>query len=368
MELAARAVSSALADAGLDRNQIDGVIVHPAVSETAFVDELVWSLGLEVRYATQVWGHGWWVGSLVSEALGALSLGHADRIAIVYSSSDSSTNIGFRTGVGLPPRQLIEEGFRDFGGASGEMNHIGAASPVAMAALAAQRYFHLYGCEPDDLAEIAVASRYNASLNPNAAHRTVITRDDYLASPWIVEPMRAFDCCRISDGAACVILGLDEGDRTVDILASSGLQLGADQYTFGHSGLGGWWEPARDGAVQARADDDLYRRAGVARGDIDGVYTYDAFTILIPLALEKYGFHEYGEGLRALQSGAMRVGGELPVNTHGGLHSEGHSSGWGAFAEMVRQLRGEAGDRQIADAEVLQWAPLFGNSVILGRN
>ena len=185
----------------------------------------------------------------------------------------------------------------------------------------------------------------------------------------VVAPLRLFDCCLVSDGAAVVLVTSAERARNlrkppVYLSGMQGIRSGRDEFIFAPPGLViNQQAPGR--VTPKAADAEAYRMAGIERDDIDGLYTYDAFTPLILFVLERFGFCRPGEAHEWVENGRIELGGDLPVNTSGGLLSEAHVSGWNSIAEMVRQLRREAGERQIDHARHLQWATVWGDSVIL---
>jgi len=185
----------------------------------------------------------------------------------------------------------------------------------------------------------------------------------------IVDPLRLFDCCLITDGAAVVLVTSAERARDlkqppVRIAAMQGLRSGRDEFIFAPPNLG-INQQAAGASTPREIDLEVFRKAGVEHDDIDALYTYDAFSPLVLFVLERFGYCAAGEAADFVQGGRIGPGGALPVNTSGGLLSEAHVGGWNSITEMVRQLRGTAGDGQIPDAKLLQWATCWGDSVIL---
>lgn len=367
MSFLAEAFTHALEESGLRKADVDGLIVHSGSPGGQDVDRAAEVLGIDPRYCSQPWSHGMWTGTLIAEAAMAVYCGLANCVLVGRGVSQTTPHGlgGVFGGPGDP------EGYREGGGIMAEMPHFGMTSPGAGAALAAQRYFHRFGGSSRDLAAVAVAMRKHASLNPMAALQTPITAADHQASPWVVEPLRLLDYCQVSDGGACVLVTSTERARDlkqtpVKLAGMQGLHAGRQEYVFSTPGLGLQQQEVH---IHAPKDEHLtaFRMAGISPRDIDALYTYDAFTPLIPFSLERYGLVPMGEALAWVQGGRIELGGELPVNTHGGLHSEGHSGGWGAIVEMVRQLRGGCGERQVSNAEVLAWAPTFGNALVMTR-
>jgi acetyl-CoA acetyltransferase len=196
-----------------------------------------------------------------------------------------------------------------------------------------------------------------------------LTVADHQASRMIIDPLHLFDCSLITDGAVVVLLTSAERARDmprppVYVAGMQGLRSGRSEFIFAPPGLGINQQPS--GAPTPRQRDlTVYRKAGIDRDAIQGFYTYDAFSPLVLFALERFGFCGPGEAGGWVQGGRIELGGTLPVNTSGGLLSEAHVCGWNSIAEMVRQLRNDAGPRQIPDAQHLQWGTCWGDSVIL---
>jgi acetyl-CoA acetyltransferase len=260
------------------------------------------------------------------------------------------------------------EGSREDGGTHGEAPPYGLTAPAGGAALAMQRYMALYGATSAQLAAVPIAFRKHALKSPHAVMKKPLTLAEHQDSRMVVDPLRLFDCCLITDGAAVVLVtsaerARDLKQRPVYIAGMQGMRSGRDEFIFAPRGLGinqqatTRWRPAeRDLAA--------YAMAGIERQDIAGLYTYDAFSPLVLFVLERFGFCAPGEAARWVQDGRIELGGELPMNTSGGLLSEAHVGGWNSILEIVRQLRGNAAERQIAGARYLQWATAWGDAVI----
>jgi acetyl-CoA acetyltransferase len=184
----------------------------------------------------------------------------------------------------------------------------------------------------------------------------------------VVDPLRLYDCCLITDGAAVVLV--TSADRARDlkqapvyIAGMQGLRSGRDEFIFAPRGLGINQQPTVRSRPPER-DLAVYRMAGIERKDVAGLYTYDAFSPVVLFVLERFGFCGPGEAASWVQNGRIELGGELPMNTSGGLLSEAHVGGWNSILEIVRQLRGAAGERQIPNPRHLQWGTAWGDSVI----
>ena len=362
--LGAQALRAALADAQLDRKDINGLSLHMGWPLGADYDRMAEVYGLEVDNVHQSWTHGRFVTNSLQHAAMAVACGMADVVACITAIS-FTRELSILGGPGDP------EGMREQGATHAENPVYGLTSPAVGAAFALQRYMALYGATSADVGAVPVAFRKHALLSPYAVMKKPLTLDDHQASRMIVDPLHLFDCSLITDGAAVVLLASAERARSmprppVYISGMQGVRSGRDEFIFAPPGLGINQQPA--GAVTPRERDlAVYGRAGIGREAVQGFYTYDAFSPLVLFALERFGFCGAGEAAAWVQDGRIELGGALPVNTSGGLLSEAHVCGWNSICEMVRQLRGEAGPRQIPGAQHLQWGTCWGDSVILRR-
>jgi acetyl-CoA acetyltransferase len=259
-----------------------------------------------------------------------------------------------------------KEGGREAGGGHGEDPVYGMTSPGAGAALVARRYFERYHASSRDLAAIPVAFRKHASMNPIAIMREPYDIEDHQQSRFVCEPLHLLDYCLINDGAACVIVTTAERARDlrkppVYISGMQGLPGGNEEFIWAYPGLG----VTQQSVFEYEAGlQPVYQMADVKPQDIDALFSYDAFSILPWIALERFGFCKPGEAPAFTRDGRIEIGGALPMNTNGGLLSEAHIMGWNHQVEIVRQLRGECGPRQIKDAKLIQWANAYGDSLI----
>lgn len=371
IDLSADALSAALDDAGLSPGDLDGMLVSFGSPGGADADTLAFSLGLDLRFYSQTWGHGRFTATCIQHAVMAVRAGMADVVACMAGVSFS--------GVTRPGRvkrargsavggDRDAEGAREGGGGHGEDPVVGMTSPGAGAALAAQRYFDRFGATSEQLAAVPVAFRKGAVANPAAIMRDPLTVEDHQSSRFVCEPLRLYDYCLVNDGAACVLvtslaLARDLRKPPVELAAMLPLPAGRHEFIWAWPGLGvaqqddDLWHPG------AR-EDDLYREAGIGRTDLDAFFTYDAFSFVVWPALERWGICGPGEAAAFTQDGRIELGGELPINTHGGLLSESHVMAWNHQVEIVRQLRGEAGERQIPGARHIQWGNVYGDSIL----
>lgn len=364
LKLGATAFKAALEDAGLDRDDVDGLSIHMGWPLGLDYDRVAEAFGLDVRYVNQSWLHGRFVTQALQHAAMAVANGMADVVACVTAISFTRER-DFLGGAG------DLEGTREDGGTHAESPPYGLTSPAGGAALGMQRYMSLHGATSEDLAAVPIALREHALLNPRALMKKPLTLDDHQASRIIVDPLHLFDCCLINDGAAVVLVTSAERARDlrqtpVLISGMQGIRSGREEFIFAPPGLGINQQSGTQTTPRA-TDLEVYAMAGIDRSQVQGLYTYDAFSPLVLFTLERFGFCASGEAARWVQGGRIAPGGELPVNTSGGLLSEAHVGGWNSICEMVRQLRGVAGERQISGANCLQWGTCWGDSVILRR-
>jgi acetyl-CoA acetyltransferase len=237
-------------------------------------------------------------------------------------------------------------------------------------ALIAQAHMARYGTTPEQFARIAVACRKHAALNPTAQMREPITVEDVVNSRLIADPLHLLDCSLVSDGGSAVVL--TSAERAADFPHAPVYMLGVGE-GHGHEHI----SQARSLTTSAALESGqrAYAMAGLAPKDMDFAQLYDCFTPTVLLELEDLGFCDKGEGGAFVESGAIELGGTLPVNTHGGLLSHCHPGNPGsmfALTETVTQLRGQAGARQVPGAEVAMVHAQGGimsshTSLILGR-
>ncbi len=335
--LMAQASRRALADAGLRPEHIDG-FASTGLGTMAPVDVAEY-MGLSPRWvdSTAVGGSSWEV--MAAHAADAISAGHADVILLTYGST---------------ARSDLKKGLRTANldwGARGPMQWEApyGHTLISKYAMAARRHMHEYGTTIEQLAEIAVSARHNAANNPEAFAREPITIADVLDGPMIADPFTKLQCCIRSDGAAAVILVAE--DRVADLAHKPVWILGTGEATS-HISMGQWADFTTGPAAPAGAM--AFARAGVTPADVDVCELYDAFTYMLLITLEDLGFCGKGEAGPFVESGALRLGGALPTNTDGGGLSACHPGQRGLFliVEAARQLRGQAGERQVPEARI----------------
>ena len=207
----------------------------------------------------------------------------------------------------------------------------------------------MYGTTSEQLAEVALTCRANAVLNERAMMRKPMSLEDHQNSRMIADPLRLFDCCLESAGACAVVVSA--ADRAADCKHRPILISGVAE---GHPESPSAITQRKDMTTLgiARAAPIAFEMAGVSHADIDVAEIYDCFTYIVMCQIEDLGFCEKGEGGEFIANGRIRRDGELPINTHGGLLSEAHIAGMNHILELVRQLRGDCGERQIENAEI----------------
>jgi acetyl-CoA acetyltransferase len=353
--LGVESLKNALDDAGLERADVDGLMINMGYPVGIDYDQFCTYAGLETRLNLQLWTHGRWLATVVEQAAAAVALGLARCVAIVNVTKFSV----LRQLGGAEDHEASREG----GGSHGEAPHIGVTGPGSGAAFSARLYMERYGISEAQLGKVPVHAREAGRRNPAAWMTKPLTIESYLESRYIIEPLRVHDFAQVTDGSCTVLVMAAAAPpatrRPVPILGTQGIQAGPAEFIFGRPGLGVQQQPMTDFAPSER-DVAIYGRSGIERADVDALYTYDAFSPLVWFTLERLGFCGEGEAPELFGSG-------LPVNTHGGLLSEAHVSGFNHVVEMVRQVRGEAGDRQLAQASVVQWGTAFGDSFVLGE-
>ncbi len=342
VDMAARASLLALADAGLSLGDVDAVYTS-APYEALGGMELVEYLGLRPRITDCNRTGGSAFEVYVQQAALALSAGLIDCALIAYGANPSSNP---PKAVGMTRPSPWEAPYDPL-------------SPISSYALAASRHMHLYGTSRRHLAEVAVAARQWAQLNPEAAVRDPLSLDDVLAARMISDPLSVRDCCLFNDGAAAVVMV--RADRARDCAKPAIPVLGA-AHAVTHREISSMPDLTRTGA--ALSGPQAFAQAGVRPADFDLLMLYDAFTITPILFLEDLGFCAKGEGGPFVTNGAIAPGGRLAVNTNGGGLSCVHPGMYGLFllVECVRQLRGEAGMRQVPGCEL---ALAHGNGGVL---
>jgi acetyl-CoA acetyltransferase len=276
---------------------------------------------------------------MIGQATLALAAGIADCV-VVYRALNGRSGVRVNGSSGSAGRQPWDMQFK---------TSAGCIAPSQEIAMAARAHMLKYGTVSEDFGRIAILSRTNALDNERAMMRTPMTMDDYLESRWIVDPFRKFDCCLETDGAVAIVLV--RADRARDLphrpVTVQGAAWGGGITVVNNGHVDITESPAKPIA------DRLYATAQLGPSDVDFAELYDCFTYNVLSQIEGYGFAAPGAVPGMLTDGAFdRASGSLPLNTHGGLLSEGYIHGMNHVYEAVQQIRGEAGDRQVARHDV----------------
>ncbi len=334
--LAITAFERALADAGLKREDIDGISVSflyggPSAEDTAKL------VGIKPRHTMQTPGI---LAGPLPIVCTAIAEGKCDTVAMIYGVASRTSGRVF--------------GGLAFTGGPGPTSYYyhhpwGWSSQAAHWALIWRRYQAIYGATEADLGSVAVQLRKNAMANPNAVMQTPLTIEAYLASRYIVRPLHLFDMCLVNDGAVCLIVR--KADKARDMPHTPVLVAGWGEGRIKNDKFHYMVREQLRPQMQEAAR-QTYEMSGLAKSDVQHFECYDASSMHLINQVEGFDFAPRGGGLERFKSGEMAVGGAMPVNVAGGMLSGAYMHGWNHVAEITRQLRHEAGPRQIADIEV----------------
>jgi len=334
--LAAEAIRLAIDDAGLLKEDIDGLLINAGVTQ-GISTGLQRALGMrDLRLVNHMNGQGSTAGQMVQFATMAIEAEMASTVVCVFADS--------------PLRPGMSAGAAYAGGAAGGPTGLrGLGSSYGFFgtnlsyALAARRHMGLYGTTNDHFGAIAVSNRKWAAMNPAAMQRGEMTIDDYHGSRWIVEPFHLLDCTLVTNGAVAVVV--TSAKRARDLKQPPVHVLGMGQGHPGNPQRAGFENEVNTGAALAK--ETAFGMAGVTVDDIDIAELYDCYTYTTLVTLEDYGFCEKGEGGAFVSDGRIEPGGALPVNTGGGQLSGYYMWGMTPVSEAIIQTRGQGGERQV---------------------
>jgi len=342
LALQLHACANAMKDAGISPAFVDGIMPFPNLGRA---EEFASNLGCEnLRFASTIHMGGASPVASLQSAAAAVTEGLANYVLLPAGWNGYS---------GARARETVTTDLASIPGGAIARDYympFGFTAPPQWYAVIARRHMHEFGTTAEQLGAIAVAMRKHAQLNPAAVMAgRPMTLDDYMASPMLADPYRILDCCLETDGAAAVIVtsperAADLAAKPVKILSgASGQPYPADEITnrkdLFRTGL-------------SIAAPEAFDKAGASPDDMDFAMIYDCFTFEVLQQIEEVGFCKRGEGGDFVSDGRIELGGALPVNTHGGLLSEAHVLGMTHITEAVRQLRGDAGARQVDGAEI----------------
>lgn len=355
-ELAIEAIRLAIADAGLRKADIDGLLINAGITGSTGRGiglDLQQHAGLDaVRLVEQMDAAGSTAAQMVQRATLAIAAGMLRHVVCVFA--DAPLREGSSSGAAYAGLAGIQGRPRGMVGLYSNAGYFGEVTPYA---LAARRHMALYGTRHDQLGAIAVAERSWAVMNPLAQMRQPITIQDYHASRWIMEPLHLLDCCLVSNGAIAVIVSAS--DVATDMPQPPVFVLGMGQ---GHPGdtrrAGSDWETETGAKIAAAT---AFRMAGCGPEDIDICELYDCYTYTVLVTLEDYGFCPKGEGGPFVEDGKLGPGGRLPTNTGGGQLSGFYMWGMTPLSEAIIQARGCAGERQVSKRDLILCSGNGGN-------
>jgi benzoylsuccinyl-CoA thiolase BbsB subunit len=326
------AVKAAIRDAGIEPKRIEAVYSGTAKGGAMVGQRIMGRIGLAGIPIVNV-------ENACSSSSGALAQA---ALAISAGAHDVALVIGVekltKFGGGMLP--LDEDDWEV---------RLGLSMP-ALYAMRAQRYMHDYGVSADRIAGVSVKNRKNGTLNPDAQMRKEVTVAEVLASRMIADPFTLLQCCPTGDGAAAIVLASDKIAKQfhADPISLRGSHLTSGKFMTGFRDM-------TSPEITVRGAAEIFEETGLGPEDIDVAEVHDAFSIAEILYYEAFGFCPRGEGARFLESGATQIGGRIPINPSGGLLAKGHpvgATGAAQVVEIVRQLRGQAGPRQVEGAKV----------------
>jgi acetyl-CoA acetyltransferase len=336
LAMAAEAARAALDDAGLRPADVDGIIDF-STGDSASGPDVARAVGaVDLGLAMDLQGGGNLAVTVVGQAFAAVQAGTCDVVVVFRSLNGRSGN---RYGRGDRPA-LAMRGDMQFAALNGYV------IPPMWIAMFAQRHKHVYGTTDEDFGHIAITMRRHAAANPHAMQRQLIDMDEYLSARWICEPFRLYDCCLETDGAVALVV--TTLDRARDLRHVPVQMAGFGE---GHTHGGSWTNfPDLSEMYSAYAAKRLWASIGLRPADIDVACMYDCFTGTVMATFEDFGFCQKGETGAFFAEGRATYGGDVVVNPHGGLLSEGYLHGLNHHFEAVTQLRGGAGGRQVPGA------------------
>jgi acetyl-CoA acetyltransferase len=345
LQLASEAVRAALDDCGLNPREVDGLVTFSMDTNDEVEVAQAVGCGDLTFYSRIPYGGGAAIG-VIQQAAMAVATGVA-KYVVVYRAFNERSGRRYSTGIGegIVTADLIHWSW---------YLPFGLLTPASWVAMFTNRYMHEYGLSGEDLAHVAVAARKHAVNNPNAFfYGKELTIEEHLASRFIAEPLRLYDCCQESDGGCAQVITTPE--RAKDLKQKPALIRGvAEAAARGQENMTSFYRPS----ISYLPEKDLvakqiYAQSGLRPADIDAAIIYDAFTPIVLWQLESYGFCKRGESAAFVREGNLGLSGRLPSNTHGGQLSEAYIHGMNGVNEGVRLIRGTSVNQPKKNGHVL---------------
>ncbi len=341
-DFAIEAIELALRDAGLERDEVDGLLINANMSRE-MNPQLQQALGLENLSLLNVMNaYGSTAGTMIQYASMAIDNGLANAVVLVYADDPLKSAKG--SGASYSGADYFP-----LTGMTGLHAAYGSYGANLGYAMAARRHMHLFGTTSEQLGAIAIAQRKWAQMNPWAQMRKPLTMEEYLSSRYIAEPLHLYDCCLVSNGGVAVIM--TSAERARSLRQPPVYILGLGQAAPGGTGRADREPGIYTGAKQS--GEIALRMAGVELKDIDICEFYDCYTYTVLVTLEDYGFCEKGEGGPFVEDGKLGPGGSLPTNTGGGELSAYYMWGFTPLSEGIVQARGQGGERQVENNDLV---------------
>ncbi|MDT7546142.1 MAG: 17-hydroxy-3-oxo-4-pregnene-20-carboxyl-CoA lyase [Actinomycetota bacterium] len=331
LQLAAEAVLAAVADAGLQPSDVDGLTTFTMETNSEIHVARTTGIG-DLTFFSKIGYGGGAACATVQQAAMAVATGVADVVVCYRAFNERS---GHRFGSGLSRSEPTSEGI-----AMSWVSTFGVMTPAAWVAMFARRYMHEYGATSEDFGRVSVADRKHAATNPKAwFYGKPITLEEHQASRWIVEPLHLLDCCQETDGGQAIVVTTTE--RARDLAQAPAVIAGAAQgAATGQESMVSYYRDDIAGLPEmGLVADQLWAQSGIGPEDVQTAVIYDHFTPFVLQQLEEFGFCKRGEAKDFIADGAIELGGRLPVNTHGGQLGEAYLHGMNGIAEAVRQIR-----------------------------
>ncbi|GAA1267551.1 lipid-transfer protein [Pseudonocardia aurantiaca] len=366
LRLAVEAVTAAIADAGLEPSDIDGLTTFSL--DTSPEIDIARATGMgDLTFMSRIHYGGGAACAVVLQAVMAVATGVA-RNVVVYRAFNERSGRRFGAGQRGQPSGSDAEQI-----AMSWTLPFGLATPASWVAMFARRYMHEFGATSEDFGRVSVVDRTHAATNPNAwFYGKPITLDDHQASPWIVEPLHLLDCCQESDGGVALVVTSTERARDMPhpaVLIDAAAQGAADDQHM----MTSYYRPDErevelpEMALVAR---QLYATSGLGPDDIRSAVIYDHFTPFVLPQLEAFGFCGRGEAKDFIRDGHLEMGGRLPLNTHGGQLGEAYIHGVNGVLEAVRQIRGTSANQldEVDHVLVTAGTGVPTSGIIVGRD